>query len=1084
MAQGPESSDVNLSGEARASLRASASARVERAQSRAVGELLARASWIGKGDGDQPTASFTSLFLAFLASDDELSTWIQDKVTWIGPTLSDVVVQWNHRLRLPVGLNEERVRRARNVALGDSIIDPVNRTASVEKILLAAHDLATRVQSEGELDLRHVFAVYLYAPPGHGDDLRGWRFDREAWATRFICYVCGVHASEASGWRALHERVFPRAQSTGIREAQEWAWSLPTASRAGSRMLDSEMLLGGIALDGLAYSDSKYMSVGLVAYLGGKSAIETMVRHPLPESRAGAESMPLSDEVESILDRARVFATASREARQIHLRHLLAAMMTDRRPLGALASLRRIQRQPEGLLAWLRRWIAQLPPEVEDIAAWDRLLDEFRESVVADYDNDEARGEDQLNIKTDVRALAAVLASTKVTPPLSVGLFGDWGSGKSFFMAKVRERIDQLAAAAKARRSGESWFCGRKGDVVQIDFNAWHYMDADLWSSLSVRVFDALSDVFKGDLAAECLNEIESLQERKVELTREQKALGDRAESLAKQLGETLRSKQGRQVTLEEQLRGLAHKLVTDIAADPQVRAVRETLELQAEDVRKELELVRIDVKTFTGQIARWWGSREGRWVRIAVLLLGVGTPILAMYIGSHVAGWSIAGPSAGLLALGFSLRRVIGRASSMVDGALQEIARMEAEARSKKSELERQSETEIEATRARLAEIEREQSQVEKRRLEIEAKLAALTGEKNFKDFILERAASDDYRKKLGVIAAVHRDFQQLAAFLSPDRKNNVNVERIVLYIDDLDRCPPARVVEVLQAVHIILSLPLFVVVVGVDSGWLHDSLVTYYGRQFRRSASSTGAARPQQYLEKIFQIPFTLRPMSRTGFGSLMSSVLERHVPKDDEAPDLETPQPRGERSAPAGATSARGGSRPEIRPPSPGVEARVDLTPRGLRLEPSELDNIRDLSGMIASPRAAKRLANLYRIVRATLDDNALDALIAGRFRLMQLCLAIVIGQPMLSAELFSAILAKEIRSRTALDQWCTRRLQHQIRFRDANVLIGLKERSTLFEDWESVREVVLSAARFSFETGRVLSQYVEESVASTV
>ncbi len=43
--------------------------------------------------------------------------------------------------------------------------------------------------------------------------------------------------------------------------------------------------------------------------------------------------------------------------------------------------------------------------------------------------------------------------------------------------------------------------------------------------------------------------------------------------------------------------------------------------------------------------------------------------------------------------------------------------------------------------------------------------------------------------------------------------------LNRIVLYIDDLDRCPPKRVVEVLQAVHLLLAFELFVVVVGVDA-------------------------------------------------------------------------------------------------------------------------------------------------------------------------------------------------------------------------------------------------------------------------
>ena len=50
--------------------------------------------------------------------------------------------------------------------------------------------------------------------------------------------------------------------------------------------------------------------------------------------------------------------------------------------------------------------------------------------------------------------------------------------------------------------------------------------------------------------------------------------------------------------------------------------------------------------------------------------------------------------------------------------------------------------------------------------------------------------------------------------------------INRIVLYIDDLDRCPPDKVVEVLQAVHLLLSFPAFVVVVAVDARWVSQSL------------------------------------------------------------------------------------------------------------------------------------------------------------------------------------------------------------------------------------------------------------------
>jgi hypothetical protein len=93
--------------------------------------------------------------------------------------------------------------------------------------------------------------------------------------------------------------------------------------------------------------------------------------------------------------------------------------------------------------------------------------------------------------------------------------------------------------------------------------------------------------------------------------------------------------------------------------------------------------------------------------------------------------------------------------------------------------------------------------------------------------------------------------------------------IDRILLYIDDLDRCPPERVVEVLQAVHLLLAFPLFVVVVGVDARWVSRSLALRFRTLWRqRGGRAAGdpneaAATPEDYLEKIFQIPFWLEPM-----------------------------------------------------------------------------------------------------------------------------------------------------------------------------------------------------------------------------
>src|SRR5690606_6018409 len=82
-------------------------------------------------------------------------------------------------------------------------------------------------------------------------------------------------------------------------------------------------------------------------------------------------------------------------------------------------------------------------------------------------------------------------------PPLSLGLFGDWGTGKSYFMTMLRTYIGDLAAhyREEERRTGQpSEWCTR---VLHIEFNAWHYADANLWASLVTRIYAALQAELK-----------------------------------------------------------------------------------------------------------------------------------------------------------------------------------------------------------------------------------------------------------------------------------------------------------------------------------------------------------------------------------------------------------------------------------------------------------------------------------------------------------------------------------------------------------------------------------------------------------
>ena len=168
-----------------------------------------------------------------------------------------------------------------------------------------------------------------------------------------------------------------------------------------------------------------------------------------------------------------------------------------------------------------------------------------------------------------------------------------------------------------------------------------------------------------------------------------------------------------------------------------------------------------------------------------------------------------------------------------------------------------------------------------------------------------LVRSARLEYGAQLSMVSQLRKDFEELTWLLKskggasrelkqaaatlcadgtlpaddagtgPDPKPAtpapLEVDRIVLYIDDLDRCSAKDVVKVLQAVNLLLTFRLFVVVIGVDGRWLEASLSRHYDRLLRS---------PVEYLEKIIQLPFVLRPMSPDAYVTMVDDLTTARV------------------------------------------------------------------------------------------------------------------------------------------------------------------------------------------------------------
>jgi hypothetical protein len=72
-------------------------------------------------------------------------------------------------------------------------------------------------------------------------------------------------------------------------------------------------------------------------------------------------------------------------------------------------------------------------------------------------------------------------------------------------------------------------------------------------------------------------------------------------------------------------------------------------------------------------------------------------------------------------------------------------------------------------------------------------------------------------------------------------------------------------------------------------------------------------------------------------------------------------------------------------------------VELRPRQLEISEAELEFMSGLAPLVSTPRAAKRLVNLYRLVRARLLDRDVDAFVASDEYRAVLVLLATAGEP---------------------------------------------------------------------------------------
>jgi predicted KAP-like P-loop ATPase len=114
--------------------------------------------------------------------------------------------------------------------------------------------------------------------------------------------------------------------------------------------------------------------------------------------------------------------------------------------------------------------------------------------------------------------------------------------------------------------------------------------------------------------------------------------------------------------------------------------------------------------------------------------------------------------------------------------------------------------------------------------------------------------------------------EFQALMA------EDLTDIQRVVVLVDDLDRCLPETVIAALEAVKLFLSVPKMAFVLAADRRAVAHAVATKY------LPSPQAAELGRQYLEKIVQIPVRVPALGRAETEAYLALLmLQRHI--DDE-------------------------------------------------------------------------------------------------------------------------------------------------------------------------------------------------------
>ena len=543
-------------------------------------------------------------------------------------------------------------------------------------------------------------------------------------------------------------------------------------------------------------------------------------------------------------------------------------------------------------------------------------------------------GNDQLGIEHDGRALAQTIALQDLKPPFTLGLLGGWGTGKTFMFHIIEKELINIQKMKK----NAGLYCNNlylvkfdawtfsKGDIwsslmfrILTDLNTqiqlekllknFHKENDQEYEGISLlEELNALSDSQMKYLKerigdSDLRKNIEKMFENKVSGALSE-AVNINGEEKAKELRATKKDIEDIEKDLKKLKKLEKDKLEEDKRAEELQKEIVITEDLERISSAAIHEAILTTLKeAFMGEKERLFGPSEnalnmelkkalsstglifellshGGYLAVSILLfVAISTilPVVFAFLHGRVEYlWALAAP---LLAVS---SRYLIKYNELVEiykdhlGTLHDVESKQRDM--KETDVEAQNgdrsiipsiKEEIKDIQSNL-QIKHDELQVATEKAKsIKDQLWLNEGEDLLK--ILDESSISGYEQNLGIVHKAQQDLRKLSSAMLAKEDSSA---RIIIFIDDLDRCSITAIVRTLEALQLLVKTTVFVVVVAIDLDYVTLSLEKHYKGVLRKGSHPSGL----DYLEKIIQLPYRMSPVKeRDTISKYINSLTE---------------------------------------------------------------------------------------------------------------------------------------------------------------------------------------------------------------